>query len=98
MRCHLLLCLPDGSDLGLRIPKDKNVKESIQRFFDHWDKVAKNPKLHDHMVLEERCPQCGEALHAKELMTRSGVGVHRAIIKKRDKKKESDVVESTSRN
>ena len=50
------------------------------------------------MVLEERCSQCGEAWHAKELMTRSGVGVHRAIIKKRDKKKESDVMESTSRN
>lgn len=59
MRCHLLLCLPDGSNLGLWIPKDKNVKESIQRFFDHWYKVTKeNPKLPDHMVLEERCPQC----------------------------------------
>lgn len=50
------------------------------------------------MVLEERCPQCGETWHAEELMTRSGVGVHRAIIKKRGKKRESDVIESTSRN
>ncbi len=44
MRCHLLLCLPNGRNLGLWIPKDKknkNVKESIQRFFDHWDKVTK---------------------------------------------------------
>lgn len=67
MQCHVLLCMPDGSGLGLWVPKNEKFEDFINRFIEHWYKVtSENPKLHGHIDLEEKCPKCGEVLHAKE--------------------------------
>lgn len=67
MKWHLLLSLPEGSGLGLWIPKGESTREYINKFFDNWYKVTKDdPKLFGHIVLKEKCPNCGGALHAKE--------------------------------
>ena len=67
MKCHFLLCMPDGGSLGLWVPKSEKLEEYINKFFDNWHKVTKDdPRLFGHIVLEEKCPNCGEALHAKE--------------------------------
>lgn len=49
------------------LSKSEDSKEFINKFLDNWYKVTKeNPKLHGHIVLEEKCHNCGEVLQAKE--------------------------------
>ena len=67
MKYHVLFSMPNGSQIGLWIKKDETFKEASNKFFDNWYKVTKEkPELFGHIILDEKCPKCGERLHAKK--------------------------------
>ena len=66
-QCHVNISFPDGSNIGVWVPKDVDVNDYIKKTIDNWySSTIENPKLHGHVDLDEKCPECGEYLHAKE--------------------------------
>ena len=44
MQCHLLLSMPDGSEMGLWIPKGESMEECVNRFMENYRKMKENSK------------------------------------------------------
>lgn len=63
-KCHLCLCMPDGSMLGLSIYEGEKIKEKVKAFQQNWKKVtAEDPKTFGHKVFSLKCPKCGGEVH-----------------------------------
>lgn len=60
------LSMPDGFVISVPIYEGESEKAKIKSYVDYWYKVTKeDPKKFDHFIIKDKCPKCGEELHAR---------------------------------
>ena len=65
---RVTLCMPDGMVMSVPVFEGENIENKIKKFVDNWYKVTKeDPKLFDHFLIKQKCPNCGGELWAKIL-------------------------------
>ncbi len=66
--CHALYIMPDGSYMGIWLPKNERIDDFTKRFFENWYKFTnEDPEKYGHFNIEEKCPKCGGQLRCKIL-------------------------------
>ena len=65
---RVLICLPDGMEIGMPVYEGETVREVVSRTIDNWYFANKqiNPDWYKDPIIVGKCPTCGKDLILKE--------------------------------